>query len=423
MILMKKTHLLLPLLALVFVLPSCTPQDQFDPSDVKYYVEELATWDFTVGEGLNTLLNYVGMDPSDPTLAKITGYLKKSLDKRLRAVAISYHTVDPFGKPVVASGAFFYPLDSKPAGVMEVPPIAHMDRFHGASISVSNKSFFEECTPALLSYITLTPDMIGSNLTGDYLRAYLHSKNTGEVCYHFRLAVNEYLRLNSDIRMPEESSIIGYSLGGSSALSIARYYKENHTGIKVKDVYTGGGVYDAVTAFREYAKWGKCNYPAIPCVIISMDKYYNLGLDYTKIFTGGMERPENNPDASQNGDGYGYWFDNTHKSQRIAERWGSDLHAYMHPDFFNEELTGEFAKLKDCLMENSEVYGFEPNPLTNIKLFHSTEDNLIPNECAVLLNKVYRANGAAISYTPTTGDHYEAGARFLVTVLAYLLLN
>lgn len=419
---MNKNFIFLSLIA-IFLLTSCFPQEQPDSTKSKYYIDVLSTWDLTVGEGLNELLEYVDMDPSDPDIVKITGYLENSLSKRLRAVALTYHAVDPYGKPVIASGAFLYPLDSKPQGVVEVPPIAHMDRYHGASIFIENKSFYEESTPALLSYITLTPDLIGSNVSGDYLRAYLHSENTGQICYYFRKAVEEYLEMNTDIKMPKSSSVIGYSLGGSSALSVAKYYQNHATDITVKDVFTGGGVYDAVTAFREYAKWGECDYPAIPCVIISMDKYYNLGLDYTKIFTGGLERPENNPNASENGDGYGYWFDNTHKSQRIAERWGSNLHTYMHPDFFNEELTGEFAKLKDCLMENSEVYGFKPSPLTPIKLFHSTEDNLIPNECAQLLYNVYKDQGASISYTPTTGDHYDAGARFLVTVLAYLLLD
>jgi len=35
---------------------------------------------------------------------------------------------------------------------------------------------------------------------------------------------------------------------------------------------------------------------AIPWIIISMDHYYQLGLDYSKIFANGMENPVNSPD-------------------------------------------------------------------------------------------------------------------------------
>jgi len=36
-----------------------------------------------------------------------------------------------------------------------------------------------------------------------------------------------------------------------------------------------------------------------------MNHYYNLNLDFTKIFINGMENPELNPNPEEGGDGYG----------------------------------------------------------------------------------------------------------------------
>jgi len=214
---------------------------------------------------------------------------------------------------------------------------------------------------------------------------------------------------------------MGYSLGGASAMSIAKYYATNPTGIKVDQVFTGGGVYDGLEAFRAYARTEKSDYLAIPTVIIAMDTFYNLELDYSKIFTNGMENPVNSPDPAVGGDGYAYWFDGTHSSGSIHRRWGSDLRNYMHEDFFHDQPQGEFLKLQECMQINSLVYNWIPGPFLDIKVIHSAEDNLIPVDCADLLYRVYKENGCSIQFNRTTGDHYQAGTEFMLTAMLYLL--
>lgn len=420
---MKKT-LILSLLACTLWL-GCDKQDQTSQApDTHYLVDELYTWDFTVQDGITALLDEVGVDPNSETVVKIMDLLKNTVSHRLRAVAISYRTVDPDGNDVVSAGAFIYPLDSKYKGVVEVPPIANMDYFHAPSLFVRDHKLYEEATPSILGYITINPDLIGGNLTGTtHLRPFLHIDNTGIVSYHMRCAVSEYLYQKEGYTLPKETSVMGYSLGGSSALAIAKYYQENAPEIKVTQVFTGGGVYDPITAFRDYAVWGECIYPAIPALIYSMDTYYRLGLDYNQIFTGGLQNSVNSPNPEEGGDGYAYWYDNTHTSMRIADRWGANLHTYLHPDFFNTQMVGEFAKLIPCLEENSIVYRYVPDPNIQIKLMHANEDNLIPKSCSDLLYSVYKHKGADISYMDMNGDHYDGGANFMVTIMLYLLLK
>lgn len=402
---------------------SCTPHDSVKEISPEYFVEELDVWDFKIEDALAALLNELDLDTSDPTVSKVLDLLQGYLSKDIRAVALSYRTIDPLGNPVLATGAFFYPRDLKHRGIVEIPPIAHLDRGASAAIYVGRKRFYEEAFPCMLNYITINPDLLGVLYTQDMPRPFLHDANTGVVAFHMRKAVEEYLLITENYRLENRCSVFGYSLGGTSALSVAKYYTTNNTGIKVDQVFTGGGVYDGLEAFRALALVEKSDYLAVPSVIISMDTYYNLNLDYSKIFANGMENPVNSPDPAEGGDGYAYWFDGTHGSGSLFRRWGSDLRNYMHEDFFNREPVGEFLKLQDCMKENSMVYNWTPGPLLNIRLIHSSEDNLIPADCADLLYNVYKSKGCAIQYIRTTGDHYEAGTEFMLTAMLYLLLK
>ena len=188
-------------------------------------------------------------------------------------------------------------------------------------------------------------------------------------------------------------------------------------------VITGGGVYDGLEAFRAYVRTGRNDYQSIPMVIIGLDKFYNLQLDYSRIFTNGMENPVNSPDPEEGGDGYAWWFSGKRSLSSIIRRWGSDLRNYMHADFFIPELRSEFLKLRDPLEMNSIVYNYTPGPFTEIHLIHSAQDNLIPVECSDLLYREYKKRGCAITYERITGDHFEAGFQFIATSMFYLLIK
>ena len=217
--------------------------------------------------------------------------------------------------------------------------------------------------------------------------------------------------------------LLGYSLSGSTSLSVAKYYMENPTGIQIEKIYTGGGVYDGLAAFKAFARSGKSDYLAIPWIILSMDYYYQLGLDYSKIFTNGMENPVNSPNPEEGGDGYAYWFNGDHWSFSLHDRWGSDLRNYLHEDFFSDEPKGEFAKLTDCMKENSMALSWTPSPLLDIHLIHTCEDMYVPVECADLLYKTYKEKGCSIQYVRTTGTHHEAALELIITSVLYLLLK
>ena len=422
----KKYFLLIAVL--LFCLPwwGCTPHDNIEEITPQYFLEELAVWDFTSGYALNSIFELIedlNFEVPPKTLESLTKVFEKGLQREIRGVSISYRTIDPFGEPGVATGAFFYPIDLRPGGIVDIPPIALMHNQDAPSLYVERKEFSFESVPCMLGYITINPDFVGVRHTEEWPRPYLIAENAGLAAYHMRKAVEEYLLLTENYRLGNHSTIMGYSLGGSTSMAMAWYYEENQTGVTVDKIITGGGVYDGIEAFRAYVRTEKNDYQSIPMVIIGLDKFYNLDLDYDRIFTNGMENPVDTADPAEGGDGYAYWFSGNRSLSSIRHRWGSNLRTYMHEDFFSPELNGEFMKLKEPLEANSIVYNWTPRPLLEIHLIHSAHDNLIPVECSDLLYREYKKRGLSITYNRTTGDHFEAGFEFIATAVLYLLVK
>jgi len=371
----------------------CTPQDSIREFTPVYLVEELAVWDFSAGFAFESVLGLVedlNFEFPEKTKEEIEKLFRKGLERQIRGVSISYKTIDPFGNAVIATGAFFYPKDLNPPGIVEVPPIAPMRDSEAPSLYVEQKKFSFESVPCMLGYITINPDFVGVRYTEDWPRPYLIAEHTGIAAYHMRKAVEEYLLIKENYQLGNRSTILGYSLGGSTSMAMAWYYQDHPTGLKVDKVITGGGVYDGLEAFRAYVRTERNDYQSIPMVILGLDKFYNLQLDYSGIFANGMENPVDSPDPEEGGDGYAWWFSGKRSLSSIINRWGSNLPNYMHPDFFNPELSCEFIKLKEPLEMNSIVYNYTPGPLTEIHLIHSSQDNLIPVACPDLLYREYK---------------------------------
>jgi len=82
------------------------------------------------------------------------------------SVALPYRTIPwiLFGNPVVATGVFFYPKNLKVKGVLEIPPIANMEKTDVASLNIKDKQLALESMPCMMGYITLNPDFIGGAL-------------------------------------------------------------------------------------------------------------------------------------------------------------------------------------------------------------------------------------------------------------------
>lgn len=388
-------------LLLFFLVGACEADHELVISDPEYFIAVHQTADITSDE----LLQSFNTDKFEEVVSLAKPFV---VANHIRAVVITYHTVDPDGNPVIADGSIYYPLDGEIRGVVEMMPIAHISKFAGPSSQLPSK----EGLPALCGYAVFVPDLIGYGQYGntqDLPHPYLMAQNLGRVVYDLRKAASEYMQTRGYI-VPERTTLCGYSYGGGVAMAAAKYYQTHHAQeITIDRVVAGGGAYDMNAVFAGYVQNPICEYPLLPAVILSLNHYYRLNLDYHQLFQGDLA---DNCEA---------WYDRTHTSSYIMHMIGSDMRSYMHPDFFKEERNSTFAQLQPAMDQNSAVDGWTPQ--MPIYLYHATDDLNVPINSAQYAMQAFSKRGAQVIFKYGEGGHSKWGARAFADLMAYLCLR
>ena len=387
------------ILLLGSLLACCTKMDSIDLNGVFYEVINDDDVDFS-------------MTPLfDPTLGDLSKYFF-FIDKDIifRAAAIKYKTVLPDNTTEVwASGVVYHPINKKSRGVIDFMPTAHLER-GGAG---SELLYAIEGVLAFQAYTIIMPDLIGCGISDNHPMPFLMVENTGRVSYDMRQAAAKYLLEEFGYELPAETVIMGYSLGGSAALATQKYYETHHANtIKVEKVFASSGVYDLPVAFEAFSKSGLSEYVAIPSTIFGLNHYYNLNLDYTKIFIGELK------DNLINDNGSWLFGPGRLKAQQIINKLGRHIDNYMHPDFFlswEDQKSTEFGKLHNVMIENSISRGWRPK--APIYMTHCFEDTYVPLECAEAAIANFRKAGANVSFFSYPGTHNTVGYLFFLNLI------
>ena len=361
------------------------------------YMDQIEYQSYSVIE--SSTVGYDDLGAFHPLLEEYKHFIP-FLDKGLicKITFISYHSVDPNGNPVEVSGWVFHPINRKSRGVVEVLPTAHL--INGGGISA--ELFAVQGILITTGYTVIIPDFIGSGICSDKPIPMFLAENTGRVAYDMRRAAAKYLMDEFNFALPPQTTIMGYSLGGYSALAIQKYYETYHSNtVKVKEVYASGGPYDLLVAFEAFAKKGISEFPAIPFVFLAIKHYYfdyyGIEFDLSNVFKGELL------------DNYQDWFSGKYGEGTILWLLGSDIHAYMHEDFFKplEQQNNTLQSAHPYLRENSLVQGWHPK--APIYITHSKADACVPVECAEAAVKEFRRSGVNISFTIYPGDHFSVG--------------
>ncbi|MCL2502521.1 MAG: alpha/beta hydrolase [Bacteroidales bacterium] len=198
-----KRSLFLVTLAVAFACCTPTPMDLME--EVEYSVTD---WE----NG-----GYSSLNKFDPMMANFEMIFNLVLDKNLifRVASITYPTEDPNGNRVEASGLVYHPVNKKSKGVVDFLPMAHLNRDGGTSEDL----FVAEGMLALLGYTVIVPDLLGSGASKEMMVPFLMTDNTGRVACDMHRAAAQYLWDEFRYALPAQTTILGYSLGGSAALA------------------------------------------------------------------------------------------------------------------------------------------------------------------------------------------------------------
>ena len=407
---MLTTHLrkggqyLLMLVVLVFSASCSEDTDRLTP--VKYETLEsiMFTKDVTLDDAINVNIQEYGITPEflDLLLQKLNLFRLIAVD--LTAYGVRYHTVAPDGTPIVASGVVYYPKNTNPRGVLEISPINKSK--HGC---VSRNVLTAEVVIATLGYICIIPDLIGCGSTDDLPISYMQHENAAQVSADLRRAAAELIRNAYGKTMPSESTLLGYSLGGSISWALARHYaKHPELGVNVEDIYIGGGAYDPSIALKTFISTRYSQYAVLPNIIYSMDYYDKLSLDFSKIFKG--ELLEN----------YQEWCTGSIPIAQLTQRLGVNMEDYLDFSFFTDD-NPDMNRLMQTAASKAIPNDWRPSE--RVHLYCAKEDSYVPRQCSDELYKYLLNVGAKVEYNVMDGDHVEGAIKMFEDVAGKIALS
>ena len=345
-------------------------------------------------------------DMLDTTALSRHAGMVRRLGRPCRFVAVRYRTVGPDGAPHDASGLIAYPEKGRFKGVVEMSPVCKEKALAGSRWLFST----EAAVPATMGYVTLIPDTYGYGVTEDQPVCYLMNEVVAQHSADLRKAAEEYFACMGRT-LPRQSVVFGYSLGAPGALSLScLYLKHPEYGVRPQALFIGSGPYYPREALEESLRTGEMDYMLYPGIARSLNAYCDGRLDLTQLF-----RPEL----------LSHWEEVSSgevSPSLLTERYGSDLHGYLHPDFFREGYNDDIRRLFSLLSSLS-------NDVTDVRLpgrllvwmRHSVEDKIVSVACSDKMFRQLNASFPQKRYLRSRhGSHYDEAGHIFLDMLLYL---
>lgn len=321
--------------------------------------------------------------------------------RNYKAYTITYHTTDPKGNPVLASGVVYYPKSGKPKGVIEALPYSK-----NKSDCPSNRLTNAEIIQGMAGFIVVAPDLIGFGETAAMPVPFFYHDNVAKVCADMRQAANELVRNEYGRDMPSCTMLSGISLSASGAWALARHYNLHpELGVKVSQIWIAGGAYNPLAVLDHQLASLYTDYVFLPSSLYSLNYYDGLGLDFSKVFKGEL--------ASN----YELWCSGNTNLFDLSDKLGSDISQYLNLDFFSPD-NPDYLRLRQSAAKLA-----VPNdwiPTCTIHIYHGSNDTYVPIESTNELVAYLRSVGAKVDYVVTESGHVENCLMMGADLLEYL---
>lgn len=357
---------------------------------VPYLVLEsvVRTEEITFDETLRATLDELGVTEEEIASYQQTVKMASLRSRVYKAHVITYHTTDPNGRPVVASGVVYYPKSGKPKGVIETLTF-NKEKFACPSKKIANYDILQ----GMSGYIVIVADQIGCGATEPMVCPYMYHDNVAKVSADMRQAATELIRNVYGRSMPAWTLISGYSLGASEAWALARYYHFHpELGVRPSQIWVGGGVYNPLGVLKHLLQTHYTDYAFIPNALYSVNHYDSLGLDLHEVFCGELRTH------------YEEWCTGNMSVFDLTKRLGTDVSHYLNMDFFddaNDDYQRICSTISHMAIPNDWV------PSCPVHIYHGSDDTYVPISISDELVDYLRSVGADCDYVVTEGGHPE----------------
>lgn len=384
-----------PLLVMICLISATSCQDDeghLEPVPYQVLDSILSIRDITVDEVQESMIAMIGEAGLDEE--RVIAPYKQQIDmailraRKYKAFTVSYHTVDPNGLPVVASGVVYYPNSGTPRGIIEAISFSK-EKDKCASKRLVNL----QLAIGMAGFIILVPDQIGYGSTESQPIPFFYNENTARVSADFRLAATELVRNVYGRQMPQWTLVTGISLAASEAWALARYYHTHpEMGVQVSQIWIAGGIYNPMAVLEQQLNTQYAEYAFIPNVLYSINHYDGLGLNLEEIFKGELRNH------------YEEWCTGYMPLTEVSTILGPDLGQYLNLDFFNEE-NPDYLKLKTSIERLSIPNDWIPS--CPVHIYHGRNDTWVPFEASQELVNYLRSVGARVDFVVTETGHAE----------------
>ena len=385
-----------------FCLISCQQEDErLEEEPYQVLDNILSTHDVVFEDALEQLTEEIGVTKEDMEPYKKYINTAAMRARKYKAYVISYHTTDPYGQPVTASGVVYYPKTGTPRGVIEAIPYNKIK-----SNCPSKQRANVEVLQGMAGFIVLAPDLIGCGSTESMVIPYLYLDNIAKVCADFRLAATELVRNVYGRAMPEWSMISGISLAASEAWALAHYYHIHpELGVHINHIWMSCGAYNPQLVLDTQLSTHHAGYAFIPSILYSINHYDGLGLNLKEYFRGELAEH------------YEEWCTGYVSVADVSDRLGTDLSQYLNIDILNDE-NPDYLKIKKRLAKM--VVPNDWVPTSKIHMYHGRKDTFVPIASSDELAEYLQSVGAKVDYVVTDEEHIETTIVMLTDLIEML---
>ena len=254
--------------------------------------------------------------------------------------------------------------------------------------------------------IIVDADYLGFGSTADKTQYYCAGDYNARCSLEALLAARELLS-KQGYTWDDYLLNMGYSQGGQTAMAVQKLVDTGAYDVKVSATFAGGGPYDLAATYTGYldVKDRELDCAVVVYPILSFNEYHNLNLDWSQVFTPGMNEKLEEWFLSKQ-------YSQTEISSKMKEAGLGSLDKIMQSDLLN--TNSEISKKVIAAVDTENLTsGWTPKSSDRIYLFHSTEDTMVPYiNCENMLS-FFEKSGFACQTAPEIKN--------IISVLSYAM--
>ena len=322
----------------------------------------------------------------------------------------TYPTTDHAGKPCVMSAVLYLSPEqraSKRIGKMAL--YNHYTIMRSDEAPTQGNGFDLQAIGLGKGMAVVAADYEGFGASSDRVQAYCFAEANARASIDALLAARTWLT-EQGYTLGDSILNYGYSQGGQTAMAALKLSQTEYRGrVHFQKTIAGAGPYDLRLTFRKFLEWQKIGQPAVlPMTVLAFNELFDLKIKYKDVF---YEPLASNVKS--------WLVSKKFSSDEFRNLIGTDSIAKFMKPAYCDSTTAEMASVLSYVDRMRFTGDWTPDPDTNVKLYHSMNDDIVAPENSIRMYQWLVSKGvqnAALDTSSLTGSHMNSGMYFLFYV-------